>query len=165
MCLSSSENITASIYWWKYNTSFQAKIKFENISASINLTSSQYLKTLLTISVGILTDSILCVCADGGYIMKCVNIWNICMTPWINILKVINAEILQNCIWKNIHPSTEKWDINLTKYKKFCDIVLDSTLQLTLRKYHLSSFVRSKEDWPLGSEKAIKLPLLFQLHI
>lgn len=47
---------------------------------------------------------------------------------------------------KKIHPSTEKWDTNLTKYKKFHDIVSDSTLQLTLRKYHLSSFVRSKEE-------------------
>ena len=54
-------------------------------------------------------------------------------------------------------------DFNVTEYKKFIDMVSDSTLQLTFKKLPFVEFYCSiKEAYAQLSEKAIKILLHFQ---
>ena len=57
---------------------------------------------------------------------------------------------------------------NIAEDKKFIDMASDSTLQLTLRNYHLSSsdiYNIKRRYTKMSSEKAIKQSSLFQLHV
>ena len=66
--------------------------------------------------------------------------------------------MLQNHTWIKYPLKVQDRPIGfiVTEGEKFTEIVSDSTLQLTLRNYHLSNFVSSsKEKQPQLSKKAI----------
>lgn len=69
--------------------------------------------------------------------MNCVNIWQICITQWMNSFQITNA-----LCYKILHRSknmlkykADQWILNVTKYEKFIymiDMVSKFTLKVNL---------------------------------
>ena len=82
-------------------------------------------------------------------VMKCVNIWKVCITQWTIIF--FKWPMLQTHAWvKNPFNVQEiSLDFNVIQYKKYIVTVSNSTWQLTCKKLPLAKFGYSiKVEYP-----------------
>lgn len=141
---------TKSICGQRQHSRFQVKIFGKRVSAIMDLTLSQYLKTFLIILVMILTSAISKIlCNKMRPRLKDLHSWvNHCFPndQWTT---------LQNRAWVTgpFKVQDKPMDFNLTECEKFIDMVSDFILQLTFKKLSLLEFrCSTKEEYPQLSE-------------
>lgn len=100
--------------------------------------------------------------------MNCDNFWKSCITYGNNSCQIIKAQCYKITHGWKIPIQSAKWtkDVQVTEHKTLDDMVLDSTGQMTPKKWSLTEFwCTIKEEYPQLPENAIKKFLPFQLRI
>lgn len=113
--------------------SFRRKIRILENLPHISMIASQHVKTLLK-RLAVRFINLLFFFFFWYYVMKCVNIWKICVTQWIHIFKRLMHHVIKS------YMQDKSVNFNVTEYRKFTDVVWEFTLQAKVRKLPLWSF-------------------------
>ena len=73
--------------------------------------------------------------------IKCANIWKICVIQWTNTFQMTRVWCNKIMHIYKIHSKCKvPMNLHITRVRRFTDVVLDSTLQLTFKKLLLVEF-------------------------